>query len=541
MQRILQLKPPVTRISRLSPAASSSIRRLFLAAVSLGVLAICVLVAVPQGSERLKIRIRLIDADTGKGVAGIVRVTEGDKQIELPGLFDRMAGLTKDLPDVHWYVVPAGGAETTLPRGKLNVQALSGLETDTTRQEIDLRTGMPAEIAIKLSFLFRPDDKNLVAGNTHLHLRNFSLQTADEYLRNIPAADGLRVMFISYLERHKDDETYITNKYPIGDLKKLWASGVLVNNGEEHRHNFTPYGEGYGHVMFLNLKELVKPVSSGPGITDAGSDDTALRPGIDNARKQGATVIWCHNTNGFEDVLSAVSGRLDALNVFDGSRTGKYEDSYYRYLNIGLRMPISTGTDWFMYDQSRVYAEVKGKLTIPAWLDAVKAGRCQATNGPLLTLEVDGKSIGDTIELKEPKTVTIKATAIGRHPIQALELVRNGRVVHTVAGKNRKRLELRHELRLDEPAWFAARIVGGDTKNEFEKTQFAHTSPVYVTFQGKGVFDVESALALVKQVEEGQATIKAKGHFSTPNAEKAVLALYDEAANDLRARINARK
>ena len=34
--------------------------------------------------------------------------------------------------------------------------------------------------------------------------------------------------------------------------------------------DFTPYGQGYGHVMFLDLKELVKPVSLGPGITGGG-------------------------------------------------------------------------------------------------------------------------------------------------------------------------------------------------------------------------------------------------------------------------------
>src|SRR5437764_138287 len=130
------------------------------------------------------------------------------------------------------------------------------------------------------------------AGNTHLHLRNFSMAVADNYLRNIPAADGLRVLFISYLEREKEDATYITNRYPIGDLPRFAATGVLFNNGEEHRHNFAGFGEGYGHVMFLNLKELVKPVSSGPGITGGGFDDVALRPGIDNARKQGATVLW---------------------------------------------------------------------------------------------------------------------------------------------------------------------------------------------------------------------------------------------------------
>src|SRR5262249_40848516 len=207
----------------------------------------------------------------------------------------------------------------------------------------------------------------------------------EEYLRQIPAADGLRVMFISYLERHKDDAEYITNRYPIGDLAQFKATGVLFNNGEDHRHNFGGYGEGYGHVMILNIKQLVKPVSRGAGITGAGFDDSPLRPGIDDAKKQGGTIIWCHNSFGFEDVLNALTGRLDALNVFDGSRRGSFEESYYRYLNIGLRMPISTGTDWFVYDFARVYARVPDKLIPSRWLEALKAGNCQATNGPLLS------------------------------------------------------------------------------------------------------------------------------------------------------------
>src|SRR5207237_3011963 len=113
-------------------------------------------------------------------------------------------------------------------------------------------------------------------------------------------------------------------------------------------------------------------------------------------------------------------------NVFDGSRRGSFDDPYYRYLNIGLRMPISTGTDWFLYDFSRVYAKVAGKLTVPAWLAAVKAGRCQATNGPLLSLTVDGKEIGDTIDLDQPRKVRVEATAVGRHNFHELQLVHNG-------------------------------------------------------------------------------------------------------------------
>ena len=59
----------------------------------------------------------------------------------------------------------------------------------------------------------------------------------------------------------------------------------------------------------------------------------------------------------------------NAFNVFDGSRTGKYEDNYYRYLNVGLRLPISTGTDWFIYDFARVYVRMTDKLSIKSWLD----------------------------------------------------------------------------------------------------------------------------------------------------------------------------
>src|SRR5262249_6023758 len=160
--------------------------------------------------------------------------------------------------------------------------------------------------------------------------------------------------------------------------------------------------------MFLGIKDLVRPVSLGPGITGGGNDDRPLRPGIDAAKKQGGTIIWCHNGFGTEDVVSALAGRLDALNVFDGSRRGSFEDNYYRYPNIGLRLPISTGTDWFLYDFARVYAKVPGPLTVAGWLDALRKGRSQATNGPLLSLQVDGRQIGDTLRLDGPKTVHVE-------------------------------------------------------------------------------------------------------------------------------------
>jgi hypothetical protein len=520
-------------------------RKILVSAFTAGLLGLCFyLQAEPPKQEDAKIRVQLVDAETGKAMPGIIRVFRAGegKPLALPGLYDRLRGLKATDTLAGWHVVPAAGAETTLPRGKVRIEAVSGLETALAVEEIDLGKNPPEAVSLKLKTLFRPEESNLVAGNTHLHLMNLTAEDSDEYLKQIPAADRLKVLFVSYLERIKEDVTYITNRHPIGDLKQFDATGVLVNNGEEHRHNFGTHGEGYGHVMFLNINKLVKPVSLGSGITGGGNDDLALRPGIEDARKQGGTILWCHNASGFEGVPNTLAGRVDALNVFDGTRSGTYEDSYYRYLNIGMRFPISTGTDWFVYDFSRVYAKVPGKLTIPKWLDAVKAGRCQVTNGPLLTLTVDGKEPGDVLKLTEPKAVRVEVTATGRHDFQKLQLVQNGKVLQTEPARMKDGVctaRLTREVRLDEPAWFAARI-DSPAKNELDRQLFAHTSPIYVDFAGKGVFDVETGRLLLRRMEEAREEIRSRGKFGDDASRDRILAIYDDTTKELAKRMSQR-
>lgn len=488
------------------------------------------------------VRLVLLDPGSGQPRAGIVRIhAEGNEDpLVLKEAFDRLRGLPGSKELKGWYVVPAGGIQLTLPRQQVTIEALAGLETPLVKKVVDLSDAR--EVKLELPALLPLAEQKLVAGNTHLHLRNLTKDACDEYLRQIPAADGISVMLTSYLERFKDDETYISNKYPAGPLAHLKVEGVLFNNGEEHRHNFTAFGEGYGHVMLLDLKSFIKPASLGPGITGKGFDDTPLRSGIDAARKQGATIIWCHNTNGHEDVPSAITGRLHALNVFDGSRSGSYEENYYRYLNIGLHLPISTGTDWFMYDFSRVYAQVEGDLTVKSWLAAVRAGRCQATNSPLLTLKVNGQPIGSTLRLDKPGPVEIEAAGLGRHDFQKLELVQNGKVIATAVAKPHERgfsAKIARTVKLDGPAWFALRI-DATKQNELERVLYAHSSPVYVNMAGRDVFDLEAANGLLMLVEKGHADIKAKGNFSDDAARGKVLALYDDAVKELKDCINRR-
>src|SRR5262249_40365280 len=198
----------------------------------------CALLGQPERPATVKFRLQLVNADSGAKLGGMVRVTPADakKSVELPGLLDRLRGLKKTDTLTGWYVVSADGAETTLPRGRYRVEALSGLETALTTQEINLAGERPP-VTLKLEPLFRPGERGLAAGNTHLHLQGLTREECEEYLRRVPAADGIRVMFISYLERAGIDKAYITNRYPIGEMPEFATTGVQFNNGEEHRHN----------------------------------------------------------------------------------------------------------------------------------------------------------------------------------------------------------------------------------------------------------------------------------------------------------------
>src|SRR5207248_9667770 len=74
----------------------------------------------------------------------------------------------------------------------------------------------------------------------------------------------------------------------------------LIDVGEESRHNDEPWRIGLGHIMLINLRQLVEPVSRGLLVDDASPDYPPLVDACDGARSQGGVVLWCHNANGME-------------------------------------------------------------------------------------------------------------------------------------------------------------------------------------------------------------------------------------------------
>jgi hypothetical protein len=473
----------------------------------------------PGPSTRLTLEV--VDSKTQRSVSGLVRVLRADGMaVALEGLYNRAVSLEQDAVLRGWHVVH-GRATVSVPRQPVSVECFSGLETELVRRELDLSEAETLTVRLELKRFFNARAKGLRSANTHLHLKGLSREKADRYLREVTRGDSLDLLFVSHLERYGDDHTYITN--------------------EEHRHNFTPYGEGYGHVMLLNLKKLIQPVSIGPGITNEGHDGIPLRRGIETAHRDGATAIFCHSAMGFEDVPDWVDGLLDAHNIFDGGVNGSYEGVFYRFLNIGLRVPFSTGTDWFIYDFSRVYVPVKGKLTVKKWLRALRDGRSFITNGTLLELSVNDQGIGGTVALTGPGSVKVRAKGVGRQDFSTIELVKNGFVVATARSRVVDRhvvAELETELVLDGPAWLALRTPLGRPKNELGETMFAHTSPVYIEVAGKkAVFLPDVARSLIADMRESVVTIGRKGKFETDGDRDDILGIYQEGIRTLEKRL----
>ena len=513
-----------------------------------------------------RVTLRLVDSQTGETLPGLIRIAgRAGKPIDVPvaadaqgsvhELLSRGLGL-KDQPAIERWSVVTGQVTLQLPRETLAIEAFSGLETEIASKTLDLTGLEEIHVVIPLARFYDAAARGMRSANTHLHLMKLSREQADRYLIEVPQADRLDVLFVSYLERAKADHDYITNRYSPADLERLaQVSGTVFGNGEEHRHNFSAMGQGYGHVMLLDIPRLIQPVSIGPGITNAGTDGLPLQRGIDQARRDEATVIWCHNDWGLERIANQVTGRLDAQNIFDGGidEHGSYKDSFYRGLNAGLKVPFSTGTDWFMYDFSRTYTKLTEPLTARSWLKALAAGRSYITNGPFLEFQVAGREPGERVKLDKPGSVAVVARGVGRVDFQRLELIQNGRVIRAQTSRpdaGHFVAELRFDLALTAPCWLALRTppppVKGDidpsdsvSMNEYGQPLFAHTSAVDVQVEGRTHFDRTVALGLLTEMRDGLRTIDEQAQFADDTEKARVIDVYHDAIAEFERRLAA--
>ncbi|MGE0758378.1 MAG: CehA/McbA family metallohydrolase [Pirellulaceae bacterium] len=159
------------------------------------------------------------------------------------------------------------------------------------------------------------------------------------------------------------------------------------------------------------------------------------------------------------------------------------QDIYYHLLNCGIRIPPSAGSASGVLSNpvgyNRVYVHCGQQLTWDAWWAGLRAGQVVVTNGPLLRPRVNGELPGHVFSAPAGETVAldIALQVSFREPVDYLEIVQNGKVVHEVRladyAKQQGRLP---PVLFQESGWLLIRAVS----NNDQTYQFGSTGPYYV-------------------------------------------------------------
>ncbi len=423
----------------------------------------------------------------------------------------------------------SGEFTVNVPRGSTDIIVERGTEYEPLRKVVSMPQKGAVDVELQLKRWTDLPSKHWYPGNTHLHYSEQETRP-DDRLRLDPKVHDLSVTVISILQRR--ELPYASNKYPLGFMTDYSTAHHLVDCGEENRHNYRRGGMAYGHIMLLRIRNLVEPVSRGDLVSDFDPDYPPLCYACNDAKRGGGIVLWCHNGIGMEAPVAAALGKLDAFNLFDPFWMDPEYDIWYHLLNCGIPLPASTGTDWFICSNNRVYVQTDEAFTYENWLQGLQSGRTFITNGPALFLTVDGAVPGGRIDSPHGQLRRVSGAISwdSHYPINRVELIHNGSVTQRKslegpAGQRNGSWEF--NLPIETDGWIAARAYG-DARDSFAQAIYAHTSPVYIGTGQPPKTAQESAAFFVRSIDDSIEWVSRVGRFTKDEQREEVLHLFRE-------------
>lgn len=368
------------------------------------------------------------------------------------------------------------------------------------------------------------------SGNAHVHYNESELYP-DERLRLDPHVHDLGFTAISHLQRW--NLPYASNRYSLGLLMEYSDGTHAVVCGQENRHNRDDWEIGYGHILLLGIQQPVRPLSRGLLVGATTPDYPPLCQDLDGSRAQGGVNLWCHNGEGMETPVAAILGKIDVINLFDPFLfTPDQYQAWYDLLNCGIHLPCSTGSDWFICSNNRVYVHLDGQFSDGAWLSGLKAGRSFITNGPAMFLEANGSQPGERLQVHPGQELEIQARWMWYKEIEALEIIHNGRVVcREPISEDMTAGACFQKIKVDCDGWIAARAFS-TRRDSFYQPIFAHTSPVWVEAGRAPDVSALSAQVILQQLDAALEWIGEAGKFAEASQKQEMMDLYQRARAD---------
>ena len=500
----------------------------------------------PLPMARLPVDVELLDAAAGEPIPGRVRFTaadgrymppDGHRDEVNPGFFED-TGADLVLGSATYAYVP-GRFSIHLPAGPVEVEAVAGFDRRPIRTTIAV-DGSTQRLALELERTVERPAGRWVTADSHVHF--LAPSTA---LLQAAAED---VDLVNLLAAQWGDLFTSVADLPWGSTTDPSGQRHVVV-GTENRQNML------GHLALLGARRPTLPLASaGPpeGRMD-GALDSLLADWADRCHAAGGLVIGAHFPLPYAEIAAdIVSGKIDGLEA-QALSPGLDDPTiveWYRFLNLGERIPIVAGTDKMSAEVPvgavRTYTHLvdDDALSFDAWATAVRAGRTFISSGPVLELAVEGREPGDTVELRAPDRLEVVARARAAQPvISDLEVVVNGRVIAAVAAHTGATDLVAHEtIPIEAGSWIAARSrSGSEIQSAFTSSMAAHTSPVYVTVAGRPLVPAADDARVVEQVILGARTWVADlAAVAAPAERERMVAFLDASLATLRARMAAR-
>ena len=479
--------------------------------------------------EPARVQLKVVDGESNAPVCARVRALGSDGACRQAGplagdpTFTVKPILGLPLPRFHRlpFFYCDSSADIVLPPGECRIEAERGYEHATVGETLHLEPGESRTVTLAVPRIFDAAAEGWISGDTHIHwvTNAWNVDLSLEALGLVQRAEDLRVVNnLTLLHRTASDAFVKPSQAPVGPIARLCRDGYHVEMAEEYRNENL-----YGHLCFLNLRWLVMPIGTGPGIAgDDSIDWPHNRPAIEEARSQGGISIEAHGTGGnHEPPVNVIHGLTDS---FDQLGPADFE----RFLDCGFRIPLTNGSDHpaRVVGAARAYVRIDGDFSYEKWIDGIRRGRTFTTSGPLLFLDVDGHTPGDSIARNPDDRVTVRVRAVSRQPLGVVQVVSNG-VVIAEETTEETTAELAVELPVGESRWIVARASCGGGFNCIERAGIAHTSAVQVVVEGRGVFRPEAARDWIVRMRAHVRDIELKGRFATAGQRSEAMAYVE--------------
>lgn len=442
---------------------------------------------------------------------------------------------------LNQYCYIPGTCVADLPIGKVFIEIDRGFEITPIRTCVTVTPGTD-ELTFELERVLHWRERGWVSADTHVHF--LSPQTA--LLEG--AAEGVNVvnLLASQWGEMFSNVGDFDGRTTFGASSLGGKGEFLVRVGTENRMQVL------GHISLLGYSgEMIQPLCSGGPSESAIGDplEVTMAEWASRCIEQKGLVVMPHAPNPqAERAANIIMGLVHAIemmtfNPYNAQISPYGLADWYRYLNLGYRIPVVGGSDKMtagsLLGGIRTYAKLGGDeaLTYDAWAAAVKRGNTFVTIGPLVELSVDGVPPGGTINLPGPGTVEVAwKIESARTPVERVEIVMGGQTVEEISVDGRLAASGSARVSVANPSWIALRARGGHKSGAAEIA--AHSSAVQLAIGGKAPFSETDALAVLEQIEGCMAYVDTLAPRPVAERYKKLRASLESAYNRMHVRMH---